>query len=113
MQVLSFFPLLALTAGQDWTCEECVEGGALVGAYASTEKAIADQTAILLAEVCPSASDPEICLEKLPDFWSAISVIMMPIHYSHICDDRPECPKPPPPKVKEFVQCMILITCYS
>ena len=70
-----FFPLLALTAGQDWTCEECVEGGALVGAYASSEKAIADQTAILLAEVCPSASDPEICLEKLPDFWSAISAV--------------------------------------
>ena len=109
MQLLSLLSLLALAAAQDWTCEECVEGGALVGSYASSETAIADQTAILLAELCPTAPDPALCAEQLPAFWSSISVIMMPIHYSHICDDRPECPKPPPLKVRDFLQCVVLI----
>ena len=31
---------------------------------------------LLVAEVCPQAEDPEICVEQLPAFWSALAPIM-------------------------------------
>ena len=31
---------------------------------------------LLLAEVCPQAEDPDMCVEQLPAFWSALAPIM-------------------------------------
>ena len=72
-----------------------------MGAFGSTPNAIAGQVDILLAEVCPQTEDPERCLERLPAFWASLSVLIMPVHFSHICDDLEECP-PPTGKVTRF-----------
>ena len=34
------------------------------------------QIELLLAEVCPQAEDPDMCVEQLPAFWSALAPIM-------------------------------------
>jgi hypothetical protein len=88
--------------GQDWTCDECAEGGVALGAYASTPDAIEIQKHILLAEVCPQAPDVEYCRENLPGFWGLLSPIIMNTHYQHICDDLEECS--PSAKVKSKYQ---------
>ena len=84
--------------GQEWTCDECATGGVALGAYASTPDAIEIQDHILLAEVCPQASDVEYCMEFLPGFWGLLSPIIMNTHYQHICDGLEECS--PSAKVK-------------
>ena len=61
-----------------------------MGAFASTDSAIASQVDIL-AEVCPQAEDSEFCLENLPGFWAMLSPIIMPAHFSYICADFEEC----------------------
>merc|ERR1711892_472130 len=42
---------------------------------------------VIVAEVCPTAGDPAICLEEMPRFWDQISRIVFPAHWQHICDD--------------------------
>ena len=79
-------------SAQDWTCDECAEGGAAVGAFASSEDAIAAQVAVLLEYVCPQAPEELACQENLPSFWGQIGTILFPEHYRHICDDL-ACPE--------------------
>ena len=99
--MFSLFLLVGLVCGEDWTCDECVEGGAALGSFASSETAIASQSDLLLAEVCPQAEDVDMCIEALPGFWAALSPIIFPLHFSHICDDLEECS--PPAKVNTNV----------
>ena len=96
-QYLAALLLCTLVSGQDWTCDDCTEGGAALGAFASSETAIASQADVLLAEVCPQADDPAFCAENLPGFWALLSPIIFPEHFTHICDDLEECS--PPEKV--------------
>jgi len=100
---MKYFAVLLLSthvSGQDWTCDECAEGGAALGAFASSESAIASQVDILLAELCPQAEDPVYCTENLPEFWGMLSPTIFPVHFSFICDDMEECKTPPQ---KDFV----------
>merc|ERR1711915_1123313 len=94
MQIVFFLGLSGLALSQlypPWTCEECDEGGAALGELASSEDAITLQVDLLLAEVCPLASDVNVCVEQLPQFWSLLAPIIMKGHFSYICDDIPEC----------------------
>jgi len=98
---MKYFAVLLLSthvSGQDWTCDECAEGGAALGAFASSESAIASQVDILLAELCPQAEDPVYCTENLPEFWGMLSPTIFHVHFSFICNDMEEC-KTPPQKV--------------
>jgi len=94
---LSLGLLAAGAAGQDWTCAECEEGGAAVGALASSEEAINGQAGLLVAGVCPQAPDPAYCAASLPGFWASLGPIIMVEHFKHICDDMEQCKPPPPP----------------
>ena len=90
--------LLAVVAAQDWTCEECAQVGAAVGAFVTSEEAIADQVEIILAVICPQAEDEDACVEGIPAFWASISSVLMPAHYLKICHDI-ICAKSPSLKV--------------
>ena len=97
-QTVFFLGLSGLASSQlypPWTCEECEEGGAALGELASSEDAITVQVDLLLAEVCPLASDVNVCVEQLPQFWSLLAPIIMKGHFSYICDDIPECSPAP------------------
>merc|ERR1712055_1161851 len=68
--LLALSSLLALTA--------------VVGAlatYLSSEESIDNQVAILLAEVCPQAENPDECLEQLPAFWAKVAGVLWPGYY--------------------------------
>merc|ERR1712179_163801 len=92
MRVLTFFLVVCVAvASADWSCQECHEGAALLGAFAITPSAIADQAALLVGELCPQADDPETCTEQLPGFWQALADIIFPVHFTYICYDKPEC----------------------
>ena len=75
---------------QDWTCEECAEGGAALGEVLSTPNSLSYQIIILLG-ICPQHPDPEYCIQNIGDFWAVLGPIVWTEHYSHICDDL-ECP---------------------
>merc|ERR1711923_475309 len=87
MKVISLIFLLSSTYAQDWTCDECAEGEAALAEFTTSDDAIAAQTEILLAELCPTAEDPDLCVEKLPKFWAELDRIIMPVHWSYLCDD--------------------------
>ena len=76
---------------------QCEEGGAAVGALASSEEAINGQAGLLVAGVCPQAPDPAYCAASLPGFWASLGPIIMVEHFKHICDDMEQCKPPPPP----------------
>merc|ERR1711970_763491 len=57
---------------------------AVVVALATTltsEESIDNQVAILLAEVCPQAENPDECLEQLPAFWAKVAGVLWPGYY--------------------------------
>merc|ERR1711915_871319 len=94
---------LCLAAARDWTCEECEEGGKILGAITSSDSDIANQIDLFLSKICPQADDVDFCVKNLPTFWSQICPIVMPIHFSYICSDIEECNPPPPPKIKSKI----------
>jgi len=97
MKVLLLLPCLVVLArsqSADWTCEECLEGGAALGDFLSGEEMMSGTTDLLVAEVCPQYSDPAYCQERLPVLWAAIGPVVWKEHYCHICDDREDCPHP-------------------
>merc|ERR1711936_664574 len=78
--LLALSSLLAITAAE-WTCDDCT---AVVGALATTlssEESIDNQVAILLAEVCPQAENPDECIEQLPAFWAKVAGVLWPGYY--------------------------------
>eukprot|EP00091_Calanus_sinicus_P003295 TRINITY_DN1345_c0_g1_i3.p1 TRINITY_DN1345_c0_g1~~TRINITY_DN1345_c0_g1_i3.p1 ORF type:complete len:140 (-),score=53.36 TRINITY_DN1345_c0_g1_i3:99-494(-) len=42
MKAFTFLLLVGLVCGQDWTCDECAEGGEALGAFASSETSVPD-----------------------------------------------------------------------
>ena len=100
-KVFGHLSLLTVIGAQDWTCEECAQVGAAVGAFVTSEEAIADQVEILLTVICPQAEDEDACVESMPAFWSSISSVLMPAHFLKICHDI-ICAKSPSSKVILF-----------
>merc|ERR1711936_644272 len=61
--LLALSSLLALTAAE-WTCDDCTAVVGALATYLSSEESIDNQVAILLAEVCPQAENPDECVEQ-------------------------------------------------
>ena len=98
MRFLIFLTVLAAVsrrASSDWTCEECLEGGAKVGEFLSSPANIEAEIVLLLSEVCPQHEDPAYCTEKLPGIWTELGPLVWRTHFGHICDDREDCAVPP------------------
>merc|ERR1719290_923936 len=88
--LLSLCLTIATVCGQDWTCDECVEGGTALAQYMTNDGALEYDIVILTAEICPGSPDPASCEENLPRFWKALAKVILPEHCKHICDDL-EC----------------------
>ena len=82
---------MAVAMCQDWTCDECAEGGAALGAYLSSEENIMGEILLLMSEICPQHPDPEYCAQNIGAFWALLGPIVWTEHWSHVCDDL-ECP---------------------
>ena len=90
--LISLAAVFALASAQDWTCEECEEGGHAAAAFLSTEEGITTQTQILVTDTCPEHPDPDYCGEHMPEWWGAIGPIVWHEHFEYICDDL-DCPE--------------------
>merc|ERR1712036_127932 len=80
--ILSATLLATASATTEVGCEDCKALVSTLGKYLSSEESIARQVDILLAEVCPGASDPDACVEGLPEFWGDIAMMMWPAYYN-------------------------------
>merc|ERR1719323_2058127 len=88
MKVLvSLAAVLALASAQDWTCDECEEGGHAAADFLSTEENLMGETLILVTETCPEHPDPEYCGQHMAEWWGAIGPIVWHEHFEYICDD--------------------------
>merc|ERR1719397_655312 len=76
MQVLLLISVLAAIATAKLSCEECVTVMDAWKVGATDPEDIRQQVELLVAEVCPQAENPDICMEQLPAFWSALAPIM-------------------------------------
>ena len=83
--------MLALASAQDWTCDECEEGGHAAADFLSTEENLMGETLILVTETCPEHPDPEYCGQHMAEWWGAIGPIVWHEHFEYICDDL-DCP---------------------
>merc|ERR1719347_1818962 len=72
MKCIGVFLLPVFVYGQDWTCDDWVEGGAALGAFASSDTAVASQADLLLGELCPQADDPDFCVEIFQNFGACL-----------------------------------------
>merc|ERR1712212_1061578 len=80
--VLSAALLATTSATTEVGCEDCKALVSTMGKYLSSEESIAKQVEILLAGVCPGASDPEACMEGLPAFWEKVAMMLWPGYYN-------------------------------
>merc|ERR1711872_897210 len=83
--------LFAASASAEWTCDDCKAAAAALGTYTTSADALAQESDILVAELCPQADDPDTCVKELPGLWAAMAPYIFPEHYKHICEDM-ECP---------------------
>merc|ERR1739842_121650 len=81
---LTFFTALLSTvfATTEVGCEDCKALVSTMGMYLSSEESIAKQVEILLAEFCPTYSDPQACVEGLPEFWEKVAMMLWPGYYN-------------------------------
>merc|ERR1712032_556507 len=71
MKVLFIAATLALaSAGFAPSCEECNAAAAGLLARLTSADSIAEQTGILISQVCPQAADAAACEEGLATWWS-------------------------------------------
>merc|ERR1719195_2520965 len=66
---VSLISASAVLSEDDWTCEECSEGGPALGDWLASEDNLMHETDVLLAEVCPRHPEPQYCQDNLPRFW--------------------------------------------
>ena len=79
---------VAFASCQEWTCDECAEGGPAVGEFLSAEESISLQIGVLLEAVCPQHSDPQYCVDRLPELWSNVGPVIWKEHCTNnICSD--------------------------
>ena len=90
------------TTSSTWTCEDCAKASNGLAIFSVNPEAIQAMVDVIVAEVCPTAGDPAICLEEMPRFWEQISRIVFPAHWQHICDDLEECETPLKLKVQIY-----------
>lgn len=50
--------------------------------YLSGQDSIDRQVEILLAEVCPQSENPDECVEKLPEFWGRVAMVLWPGYFA-------------------------------
>jgi len=65
---LLLFSLLTIARCQDWTCDDCAEGGAALGEFLSSEENIFGEIFLLITEICPQHPDPDYCADNLPTY---------------------------------------------
>merc|ERR1739842_288011 len=80
--VLSAALLATASATTEVGCEDCKALVSTMGMYLSSEESIAKQVDILLAEFCPTYSDPQACVEGLPEFWEKVAMMLWPGYYN-------------------------------
>jgi len=72
--------LLAIASADP--CSDCTAVVTTIATYLTSEDSIARQVEVLLAEVCPGADDPDMCVAGLPDFWAKIAMMLWPGYYN-------------------------------
>merc|ERR1711909_251734 len=73
--------ILALISGSraDVTCDDCLTFGGAMLDYLMSDASIAEQTGIIVANVCPGAEDPAGCEAGMRAWWSGIAMAMYPV----------------------------------
>jgi len=70
---------LVAAASADITCEDCTIFGTNMQAYLMSAESIAEQIEIIVANVCPGATDPAGCESGIRENWEAIAMAMYPV----------------------------------
>merc|ERR1712176_812969 len=91
MKVLSLISFVLAVASADWTCDECDEMSAFMAFQGSDPAFILSWEDEIIADICPELGDPELCVNEMPYFWSAICPDLFAEFFSHICDDIEAC----------------------
>merc|ERR1712168_578533 len=79
MKVLFIVATLALaSAGFAPSCEECNTAAAGLLERLTSEESIAEQTGILISQVCPQADDAAACEAGLATWWSDMAMCLYP-----------------------------------
>merc|ERR1711937_500619 len=86
---------LVASISADITCDDCLEFGGALSNYLQSEASLAEQTAILVAAVCPQAPDAADCEAVLNTYWSQIGLAMYPVFLepSSVCSELGVCKK--------------------
>merc|ERR1712203_1077486 len=96
MKVLFIAATLALaSAGLAPTCDECNAAAAGLLERLTSAEPIAEQTGILISQVCPQAADAAACEEGLAMWWSDMASCLCPafIGASDACEQLGLCKK--------------------
>merc|ERR1712212_1471273 len=72
--ILALFALFATASADD--CTDCTAVVSTLGVYLTSDESISAQVDILLSEVCPTATNPEECVEGLPAFWTRVAMVL-------------------------------------
>merc|ERR1711978_324899 len=79
MKVLFFAATIALaSAGLAPTCDECNAAAAGLLERLTSAESIAEQTGILISQVCPQAADAAACEAGLSMWWSDMAMCLYP-----------------------------------
>merc|ERR550539_855764 len=81
MKTFAAIAVLALISGSraDVTCDDCLTFGGAMLDYLMSDASIAEQTEIIVANVCPGAEDPAGCEAGMRAWWSGIAMAMYPV----------------------------------
>merc|ERR1712142_859883 len=92
---VALFTCLVASTSADITCDDCLEFGDAMSNYLQSEASLAEQTAILVAGVCPQTSDAADCEAKLNIYWSQIGLAMYPVFLepTSVCMELGVCKK--------------------
>merc|ERR1712212_183321 len=74
--VLSAALLVSASATTEVGCEDCKALVNSMATWFTNPVSIEKQVMVLLAEVCPGSSNPDGCMEGLPDFWTKIAMML-------------------------------------
>merc|ERR1711992_292501 len=80
--IISATLLVSASATTEVGCEDCKALVNSMATWFTNPVSIEKQVMVLLAEVCPGASDPEACMEGLPAFWEKVAMMLWPGYYN-------------------------------
>merc|ERR1712193_502152 len=87
MKVLFIAATLALaSAGFAPSCEECNTAAAGLLERLTSAESIAEQTGILISQVCPQADDAAACEAGLATWWSDMAMCLYPALMTRVAD---------------------------